>query len=187
MSTPPNERPPADEQPEQDEPPTDRRHSGPLVWLLLLIALAAIAWYVVNQRDTVDAPPEAATPVEQPLDEEDDAAADTGSPAPTPEPAAPDPPVAVPADRPAEPLTRVQPAYPAAALRSREQGTVLLRVDVDAQGRPASVNVENSSRSRELDRAARDAVEQWTFSPAIEDGQPVPSTVTVPVDFMVEP
>ena len=38
----------------------------------------------------------------------------------------------------------------------------------------------------DLDAAARDAVSQWTFRPAIENGQPVPSTVTVPVDFRVE-
>ena len=63
---------------------------------------------------------------------------------------------------------------------------MLLRVEVDARGLPVSVDIERSSRSRELDRAARDAVGQWTFRPAIENGQPVASTVTVPVDFRVE-
>ena len=79
----------------------------------------------------------------------------------------------------------MQPTYPAAALRVREEGTVLLRVEVDATGRPVSVEVQRSSRSRDLDRAARDAVQQWTFEPAIRDGRPASSTVTVPVDFSI--
>ena len=120
--------------------------------------------------------------------QDEDAAADDPSQATAPATADPDPAPAapIPADRAAEPVTQVEPTYPAAALRSREEGTVLLRVEVDAQGAPTSVEVESSSRSRDLDRAARDAVRQWSFSPAVENGQPVASTVTVPVDFRVE-
>lgn len=189
MSMPPDERPPVESEPEPRDPdPAEGvRSTNPLVWLLLLIALAAIAWYFASRSDAPEVPLEPAVPPDEvaaDAPEEAKAAADE-----EPGPAAPARPAPAPvpqADRPAEPLSRVQPAYPPAALRIREEGTVLLRVEVDAEGNPSSVEVERSSRSRDLDRAARDAVLQWTFRPAIEDGEPVPSVVTVPVDFRVE-
>lgn len=55
------------------------------------------------------------------------------------------------------------PAYPAESSRRRERGTVLLRVLVDAQGRPAQVLVERSSGYARLDDAARSAVEDALF------------------------
>ena len=180
--------------PEDDAPgnaEAGRRSARPLVWLLLVIALLALLWYV--SRDTQ--PGAEPVPVEPPAavsDPEDDSAEEPdeedAGPAPAPvRTAAPTIDAEdVPDDRAAEPVSRVQPEYPAEALRTREEGTVLLRVEVDAQGNAASVEIERSSRSRELDRAARDAVSRWTFRPAIEDGKPVPSTVTVPVDFRVE-
>ncbi|MDH5821498.1 energy transducer TonB [Luteimonas sp. RD2P54] len=97
----------------------------------------------------------------------------TPDPAPLPDPAARAP-VAV--DTPA-------PRYPTAALRRGESGEVLLRVEVDENGRAAAVEVMRSSNSRSLDRAAVTAVRRWRFQPALRDGQPVPGTVQVPIDF----
>lgn len=76
------------------------------------------------------------------------------------------------------------PTYPIPALRAGEQGTVLLRVQVDAEGRPASVAVERSSGSRSLDAAARQQVlRRWQFVPAQVDGRAVPAVGLVPVSF----
>lgn len=76
------------------------------------------------------------------------------------------------------------PPYPVAALRNHEQGTVLLRVRVDADGAPASVVIERSSGSRALDQAARQQVlRHWRFVPARVDGQAVPADGLVPVSF----
>lgn len=101
------------------------------------------------------------------------------SPAPTPADAAP----AGGATVSARPLRSPRPEYPVQALRRGETGTVLLQVEVDANGRPTRVQVVQSSRSRALDRAAADAVERWEFSPALRNGQPVPARVLVPVEF----
>jgi len=60
---------------------------------------------------------------------------------------------------------------------------VVLRVDVDATGRPYNVAVIERSGSRDLDRAATDAVRQWRFTPAMSNGQPAPGTIEVPFDF----
>lgn len=75
------------------------------------------------------------------------------------------------------------PRYPTSALRRGESGEVLLRVEVDETGRAAAVEVVRSSNSRSLDRAAVTAVRRWRFQPALRDGQPVPGTVQVPIDF----
>ncbi len=75
------------------------------------------------------------------------------------------------------------PAYPPAALRRGDSGTVLVRVEVGADGVPTNVDVVSRSGSRDLDNAALDAVRQWRFSPAQKDGQAVAGDVMVPVDF----
>ncbi len=87
-----------------------------------------------------------------------------------------DVPVPIPGQTPA-------PEYPPAAMRSGEQGTVMVRVEVGVDGLPTSVEVAQRSGSRDLDRAAVDAVRQWRFQPAQRDGQAVPGAVTVPIDF----
>lgn len=80
--------------------------------------------------------------------------------------------------------TAPPPSYPIAALRAGEQGTVTLRVQVDAEGRPASVSIERSSGSRALDNAARQQVlRHWRFVPAQVDGHAVPAIGLVPVSF----
>lgn len=187
MSVPPNEPPRDPPPPPPTEPPperveVERKSSSPLVWLLLIIALLAIGWYFYSQRGPMETPVEPPTPIgETEIGDGTPPPPASETPAATPAPAP-----AAPATSVAEPLSRVEPSYPATALRAQEEGTVVLRVEVDAEGNPTSVEVEQSSRSRDLDRAARDAVRSWTFSPAMEDGQPVASTVTVPVDFRID-
>jgi len=75
------------------------------------------------------------------------------------------------------------PTYPAAALRRGESGSVVVRVDVDATGYANNITVIQRSGSRELDRAASDAVRRWRFTPALSNGQPVPGSIEVPFDF----
>lgn len=80
--------------------------------------------------------------------------------------------------------TAPPPSYPIAAIRAGEQGTVLLRVQVDAAGKPSNVVIERSSGSRALDSAARQQVlRHWRFVPAQVDGQAVPAVGLVPVSF----
>lgn len=78
------------------------------------------------------------------------------------------------------------PVYPPAPLRSGIGGTVMVRAEVDAHGTPVRVSVESSSRNRDLDRAAQEAVRKWRFQPAQRDGQPVAASIVIPVDFKLE-
>ena len=84
------------------------------------------------------------------------------------------------------PLSAPAPSYPPEALRNGESGTVLLRVHVDPQGVPYSIDLVQSSRSRALDRAASQAVQRWRFHPATRGGQPVAGEVQVPITFSAD-
>jgi len=76
------------------------------------------------------------------------------------------------------------PAYPRDAARRRLEGTVMLQVLVDVDGRPLDVLVQASSGHRSLDEAARKHVlKRWMFRPAMKDGRAVQAIGLVPVAF----
>lgn len=79
-------------------------------------------------------------------------------------------------------VTWVQPAYPAAAAKAKQEGVVTVELVVDAEGRVTSAEVTDSTNPV-FDEAAVAAVKQWGFRPALEAGKPVISALTVPVVF----
>jgi len=78
------------------------------------------------------------------------------------------------------------PIYPAIALRRGEQGRVMLRVSVSADGAPLEVDVAQTSGFPSLDSAALSAVRQWRFVPATQAGRPIAAIADVPVRFRIE-
>ncbi|MGO4780502.1 energy transducer TonB, partial [Lysobacter sp. 2RAB21] len=76
-----------------------------------------------------------------------------------------------------------EPRYPVTALRRGEGGTVVLRVNVGADGVPDDIAVARRSGSRDLDRAAMLAMRDWRFKPATRNGREVASVVEQPVEF----
>lgn len=108
---------------------------------------------------------------------------------------APDAPVAPTIQVPTGPLPGMRleyaqapaPTYPRAALRSGIEGTVLLQVLVDVDGRPLQVDVSRSSGNRHLDFAAREQVlRHWRFRPAVRDGRAVQAIGLVPINFSLD-
>lgn len=84
----------------------------------------------------------------------------------------------------AEPLAdNPPPEYPVQARRRGIEGTVHLRVSIDAGGDVLAVEVERSSGSRLLDRAAVRGVRRWRFRPGRVAGEAVASQATVGVSF----
>lgn len=79
--------------------------------------------------------------------------------------------------------TRVPPVYPEASVQAKEQGTVVLKVRVLADGTPSDIAIEKSTATPALEQAAIDAVQRWLFNPAMQDGKAVEGTVLVPVMF----
>ncbi len=89
-----------------------------------------------------------------------------------------------------QPATRLEyasapaPTYPRDAINDGLQGTVYLKVLVDVDGTPLSVDIQRSSGHRKLDDAARRQVlKKWKFRPAMQNGQAIQVYGIVPVDF----
>ena len=79
------------------------------------------------------------------------------------------------------------PTYPREQLLAGIEGTVLLQVLVDVDGRPLEVTIHRSSGDRDLDAAARRQVlRKWTFRPAMKDGRAVQAIGIVPIDFNLD-
>ena len=84
-------------------------------------------------------------------------------------------------------LTATPPPYPRSELIAGHQGTVLLKVLVDIDGKPLDVTIERSSGNRNLDRAAqRHVLKAWKFQPAMRNGHAVQAYGLVPVVFSLQ-
>lgn len=79
----------------------------------------------------------------------------------------------------------VPPRYPPRALRAGESGEVLLRVEVDAEGRATKVALAQSNTTEALERAAIAAVREWTFEPERVDGRPIAAALVLPLRFCI--
>jgi protein TonB len=79
-----------------------------------------------------------------------------------------------------------EPIYPDEAVRRGQQGAVILLIQVSPEGLVDGVDIARSSGFNSLDRAARDAVATWRFVPAVRDGQPVPSSMSMRVVFQLD-
>jgi protein TonB len=78
-------------------------------------------------------------------------------------------------------------SFPAQAIRQKMHGTVMLRVLVDAEGKPVQVEIEHTSGHSLLDRSARDQVlANWRFQPAMVQGHAVSAWARVPVSFELQ-
>jgi len=88
-----------------------------------------------------------------------------------------------PPDFEADYLSNPAPIYPPLSRRLHEQGITCLRVQVNAAGKPTSIEIEQSSGFERLDRAAVAAVWRWSFVPARLRGAAVAAWVIVPIRF----
>ena len=79
-----------------------------------------------------------------------------------------------------------KPIYPNMSKRLGEQGTVVLRVLVKADGSAGEVEVKSSSNYPRLDQAAIDAVKTWRFNPAKIDGKATDEWYQVPIPFKLQ-
>ena len=78
-----------------------------------------------------------------------------------------------------------RPPYPAAMRQSRVEGSVRLRIYLDAEGAPQRVDIIAGSGHTEFDTTAREWVlSHWRFTPARQGGRPVPGSVVTSVQFV---
>ena len=86
-------------------------------------------------------------------------------------------------DSPPRPIKKTQPQYPQEAFIKKIEGTVLVEILIDSQGRVARAKVIQSVPL--LDAAALQTVYQWVFQPAIKHGRPVATIAHIPVSFRI--
>jgi TonB family protein len=78
----------------------------------------------------------------------------------------------------------VQPEFSEQAKKDKVGGTVIIRLWVDEQGRPEHVRVLRGVGNG-LDEKAVEAVKQYKFKPAMEDGKPVLVELNTEVNFKI--
>jgi protein TonB len=142
---------------------------------------------VVHHRPKpVEAPKVIAAPVESP------SASPVVVPAPPPPPPqqvasipapAPEPVVVAPPVFNAAYLQNPAPAYPSLSRKLREQGRVILRVLVSANGVADQVELQTSSGYPRLDESARTTISRWKFVPAKRGAEPIAGWVLIPINF----
>ncbi len=76
---------------------------------------------------------------------------------------------------------RVEPEYPNSARQQRIQGTVLLDVVVDAEGKVDGLG--QVSGESQLMIAAAEAVRQWRFKPLVKNGEAKKFETRVSINF----
>ena len=81
---------------------------------------------------------------------------------------------------------RTPPEYPTLSRRLKEQGRVVLRVELDEGGSIAAARVLESSGFKRLDDAGLAAVKKWHCNPATRRGEPVRAVALQPFDFILE-
>jgi len=80
-------------------------------------------------------------------------------------------------------LEAMRPPYPKRAREMGWEGTVVLRVEVHADGTVGEVSVHRTSGYLTLDEAALTAVKRWRFAPPTDGAFSFATVVDVPVRF----
>jgi protein TonB len=83
--------------------------------------------------------------------------------------------------KPPHKIRDVAPVYPAIAHSARIGGTVQVEATVGPDGKVVDARIVQSVPL--LDQAALDAVQQWQYEPATQNGKPVPVVMRVNVKF----
>jgi len=77
------------------------------------------------------------------------------------------------------------PPYPNLLRRAGVEGTVMLRVRLAKNGKILDMEVKQSPHPL-LEQVTVDAVLDWRFSPALQDGEPIEAWVVVPVKYSLK-
>ncbi|SBT14535.1 energy transducer TonB [Vibrio celticus] len=84
----------------------------------------------------------------------------------------------------AMPLYRVEPRYPAKALKRGAEGHVIMSFTIDETGRPIDIQVTEANPRRMFEREAMRALKKWKYQPKVVDGKAIAQVgQTVKLEF----
>ncbi|MBZ5700365.1 MAG: TonB family protein [Acidobacteriia bacterium] len=86
--------------------------------------------------------------------------------------------------QPARLLSSVPPVYPSLARSENIAGDVVLDALIDANGQVTAMKILSGHPL--LQQAARDALRQWRYQPALLDGKPAAAHLTVTIQFRLQ-
>ena len=78
-----------------------------------------------------------------------------------------------------------RPPYPPGAFQARIEGRVILKIHVMPDGKPAEIQLLQTSGSAQLDKSALDTVARWELQPASKNGEPIDQWVEIPINFRI--
>jgi protein TonB len=85
------------------------------------------------------------------------------------------------------PLHRIEPSYPARALKRKIEGYVVMKFSIDEQGKPMDISVVEGNPSGVFDREATRALVRWKYQPMMVNGTPtVREGQTVKLEFKLQ-
>ena len=111
---------------------------------------------------------------------------ETAPPAPPAPAASPSPPTVQLPSSNADYLQNPKPAYPPLSRRLGEQGKVVVRVLIGANGQPQKAELRQSSGFDRLDQAALSTVMKWRYVPGKRGGVAEDMWFSVPINFVLE-
>lgn len=86
-------------------------------------------------------------------------------------------------DTPPTPIKRAAPEYPELARAAGAEGTVMVEVTIDKNGRVVDAKVVKSDTIKSLEDAAKKAAMDWLFNPAKQRDLPVKARIVIPFEF----
>jgi protein TonB len=85
------------------------------------------------------------------------------------------------------PLHRIEPKYPARALKRKIEGYVVMRFSIDTTGKPTDIEVVKADPQGVFDREATRALLMWKYQPQVVDGKAVKREgQTVKLEFKLQ-
>ena len=89
-------------------------------------------------------------------------------------------------DAPPVSISKPMPPYHPMARQMRQQGTVVLRLLIDVEGRVERVETVTNDAGRTLEQTAIEAARSWIYKPALKDGVEVKVWKTEQVVFTLD-
>jgi protein TonB len=123
--------------------------------------------------------PQQAAPVVQPSLSTPASVASASQSKPAPEP------VVLPSSN-ADYLNNPTPAYPRMSRRLGEEGTVVVKVLINTEGRAEKAEIRTSSGYRRLDETALETVLRWRYVPGKRNGVAEAMWFNVPIRFVLD-
>jgi len=88
-------------------------------------------------------------------------------------------------DQPPRAISTIHPVYPFRARRLSIEGRVTVRLLVDAGGKIASFDIVTADPEGVFEQTVSKTVPNWRFEPALKDGRPVETWVTMDIVFQL--